>query len=203
MSALQKQTCPTDIVLLAQTLEARRWAVASGLAWMAGKTRLPGDRYTYAATYAPQPDFWAFCDDDTVLAPDYLERTLPLAGKGAAGWYAWTFNRQADTRTQGYWQRRCCPAGADADFIGSCGLVASSQLVTAAGPCPDEAAAVEDLWFCGRTHSLGASLKASSGTVAFLPDHNDARALCRSSACRDKTASACRWLFPYLPRKTI
>jgi len=203
IEALNAQTVPSEVVLLAQTVEAGEYAAASGLEWEMGETGAPGDRYSFAAMAASQPDYWAFCDDDALYAPDYLERALESHTRPVFGWWAFNLKRQESGWPKSYHSRvEISKVGKPADFLGSCGLVAEASVVRACGKCPPVCRWVDDLWFCGRAQSLGYRLEKGAGDITFLPEVKDEHTLSLSPELQSKDVLADYWLHPFVSRPT-
>jgi len=117
-----------------------------------------------------------FIDDDMVLEPGFLAAlSEDYRDDAVVGPYAFEFHPPFDD----YWARTRVPVGAEAHYVGTCGMIAPTRIFDHPGmdECPMSFRMVEDLWlsaFCRDV--LGMRLVRSRAALS-APEGNDEHAL--------------------------
>ncbi len=126
-------------------------------------------RFHYAKKLAAHYPYVIFIDDDQEFETDTIQ-TLAREFKPRTikGQHAFNF-----ITPRSYWLRLPAGRGKPATYIGTCGMVADSQIFThdILFDCPPEYRFIEDLWLCYvAEHHLGWRLRRSHVRMRFVID---------------------------------
>jgi hypothetical protein len=113
-----------------------------------------------------------FIDDDQDFGPSTIGHLVDAHRPGSlSGWWAYRFDDPTD-----YTVRTRVEAGASAAYVGTCGMIADTEIFEQAAlfACPSRYWFVEDLWLSYvANHLVGWPLFRSPAEFEFVPDGRD------------------------------